>query len=243
MTNQKMLAKQIMAGIRTRTRQRPWYGPTDLDEGTVSDMLNESRACPVCGAEYDSVSVNGHANPNRPELDRFDSRFGYIRSNVHIICHACNSAKSGDGVYEIQRSLEVRQGDRTYDYPEQHRLELIRKWMLKNGADPDVRRGDRMGDYMANSGNVVKELRASLTGHRKIWSPDDMRHPMTRHMLDRFIMVKRILLWCSVYPCNVDVSYVKRIVWVHEEDPYNRDLGWTKYAALSAMHGGWVNPP
>ena len=60
----------------------------------IQEMIEETDYCP-CGRRLDkSYSGDGKKNPATPSLDRFDSKLGYTKENVHVICARCNHLKN-----------------------------------------------------------------------------------------------------------------------------------------------------
>lgn len=65
--------------------------------------------CPCCGVVIDKSRTNGRGkrtyHRDRPSLDRIDSRLGYTKGNVAIICWGCNRRKGDSTIRQLERLL------------------------------------------------------------------------------------------------------------------------------------------
>lgn len=76
----------------------------DLDFEYIKNMYeNNNRRCAVTNIEFDlSVDKRFFRRPFAPTIDRINSKIGYIKKNVRLVCNAANFALNefGDEIFD-----------------------------------------------------------------------------------------------------------------------------------------------
>lgn len=93
--------RQILAYLLTRARSRCRKSGVTFD--ISPDDLTLPAMCPLLGIPL-RRGVGG-PSPNSPSLDRFDSRFGYVRGNVWVVSARANMLKSDASLDELERLI------------------------------------------------------------------------------------------------------------------------------------------
>ena len=81
----------------------------------------ETPNCPICDVVIDYSLKPKHKHkriPNKPSLDRLDSRLGYIEGNVNIVCLRSNTIKGDSTSLEIKRVIDWMIGIEKNGQPE-----------------------------------------------------------------------------------------------------------------------------
>ena len=85
---------ELVMNSRKRANERGWE--CDITLKYMADMwINQQGLCALTRSELDWKSGDlWDRNPYRASIDRLDSRMGYVKGNVRLVCHWANNAKS-----------------------------------------------------------------------------------------------------------------------------------------------------
>lgn len=83
------LLRKMCASAKARAKRRGMEWTIDV-EALVEDVL----ARPSCGVSNIPFVFDVPGSPWAPSLDRIDSRIGYTRNNVQVVCWLYNQAKN-----------------------------------------------------------------------------------------------------------------------------------------------------
>lgn len=89
---------RLLRGAKIRHAKFGYPGKFCLTQ----DDLDWPSHCPILGIELAYGSQEG-ATDNSASIDRIDSRFGYVRGNVQIICMRANRIKSDATAEELMK--------------------------------------------------------------------------------------------------------------------------------------------
>ena len=69
----------------------------------LAEIAKESKSCPFCGNifSWNQGNGNGKLHHNSPTLDRIDNGKIISDDSIQIICHRCNTTKSGRTMKEF----------------------------------------------------------------------------------------------------------------------------------------------
>lgn len=94
----------LRSGMVTRSRQKNLV--FDKEFFTVDYLmqrLTSNTNCECCSKKLDiSFKNDKKFNDNSPSMDRVNSRRGYLKDNVAIICWRCNKHKQGASAKELR---------------------------------------------------------------------------------------------------------------------------------------------
>lgn len=72
----------------------------------LTEWLRTTKTCPCCGVELlQTYSFDRKVAKNSPSFDRLIPALGYVRGNVTLLCHRCNTLKSDMTVEYLERLL------------------------------------------------------------------------------------------------------------------------------------------
>jgi hypothetical protein len=85
--------KRLLIHAKQRSREMGWEFTATAEELVVPEF------CPALGLKLEWSA--GYRADNSPSLDRIDSRFGYVKGNVHIISWRANNVKNNATADEL----------------------------------------------------------------------------------------------------------------------------------------------
>lgn len=93
-------ADRAVKTAAARARVRKLEFAVTLDD--IKEIIErQGECCAVTGLRFDLAARPARIAPYQPSIDRIDSRKGYVRGNVRIVCFAVNVAigEWGDAVF------------------------------------------------------------------------------------------------------------------------------------------------
>lgn len=95
--------KTRLGKIVTAAAKRGAISGLGADRQFLRELVKSPPAsCPVCETTF----YNTETRDSSASLDRIDNTKGYIRGNVAIICHKCNTLKSDSTIEYLHKLIE-----------------------------------------------------------------------------------------------------------------------------------------
>ena len=93
------ISKRIM--LRTK-QKRAFFDPKYITVETLVNILIYNTECPACSVVFD---FGGHSRRNCT-VDQFIPGKGYIKNNINLLCHHCNTLKNDASLKELIQMYE-----------------------------------------------------------------------------------------------------------------------------------------
>jgi len=88
-------ARDIRSSMKSNARKKGFEFNEYYTVEKILKMLQKSDSCPSCDKKFDFWYYDDDKkHPCAPGADRFDSKLGYVKGNVNIICGRCNKIKN-----------------------------------------------------------------------------------------------------------------------------------------------------
>ncbi|MBA3678508.1 MAG: hypothetical protein H0W74_14090 [Sphingosinicella sp.] len=97
-----------------RRRARARGIPFDITHGEVQEIIS-SWTCTYCGTLVGTFA--GGLRPQSATLDRLVPELGYVKGNVCLACHACNSAKGEHTLQSLRAWADKLEGIINRNHP------------------------------------------------------------------------------------------------------------------------------
>lgn len=80
--------------------------PFEITKLQVQEMLSISPHCSLCDVSYSFENSLEHKETS-PSIDRILPEYGYVQSNVQLLCHKCNSDKGDLVLWQAEAFLKI----------------------------------------------------------------------------------------------------------------------------------------
>jgi len=99
----KTRAKHIRNHMKEKSSEVGFYFDPYFTSEKIQEMIEEKDYCP-CSRKFDKgYTGDEKKNPAAPSFDRFDSKLGYTKENVIVVCARCNHLKNDATKEEIYK--------------------------------------------------------------------------------------------------------------------------------------------
>lgn len=83
---------------------------TDLTKEYIEKLFTSIKKCQCCNKKMDLQYLgNGEKNDSAPSIDRIDSKKGYLKNNIGVICWKCNYRKTDLSLMDLQNLINYVQ--------------------------------------------------------------------------------------------------------------------------------------
>ena len=97
-------AATLQIGMSQRSSRRGIKHDPMFSLSYIRDWLKSQKRCDCCGVKFDiKPKHDRRAHANSPSLDRINTKKGYVKGNVALICWRCNKLKADATSKELHR--------------------------------------------------------------------------------------------------------------------------------------------